>query len=198
MSAAVTASWVGDLAYSRPAGDQVTASWHVEMLPAGSAYRLALDPTLDPLPLAAIQCRRRRGASTWLSATLPTWSRALEQALIARIGATLAVSAVAEGGWKPFLSAILTNVSSDVGPQQATLTLTGRVQTPRYTAAVRRLQGISRRGSENGRSFCRCALDPLLRPNDTVDDGAASWTAGAIAYRIEASRAEMEVTEVDG
>jgi hypothetical protein len=38
-------------------------------------------------------------------------------------------------------------------------------------------------------------VDPLIRPNDTVDDGESVWVAGSIVYRLSPEFGEMIVTE---
>jgi hypothetical protein len=40
-----------------------------------------------------------------------------------------------------------------------------------------------------------CAVDPLLKPNDEVDDGADTWIVGSLEYRISPSLSQMRVTE---
>lgn len=194
---AVTASWVGQAPDSGAVGDAVTASWYVA-LPAGSiVYRatVATDPPLV-LPLAALRCNRRLGASTWMVLEVPAWTLILESALVAARGATLAVERGDGAQWLDFLSAVLTEVSATVDAHSGTLKLTGRVQTPSYTQGTRVLTGVESRADDAGRRAARCAVDPLLRTNDLVDDGADTWTAGIVSYTIDPSRAWMDVTEV--
>ena len=54
---------------------------------------------------------------------------------------------------------------------------------------------MSQRRTSDGLRSVDAAVDPLLRPGDTVHDGAVSWTAGSLEYRIGATEATMTVTE---
>jgi hypothetical protein len=96
-----------------------------------------------------------------------------------------------------FLRAVITEYQVDLSPGAASITLTGRVQTPSYSAESRTLMGVAERGLDaDGRHVATCAVvDPLVRPNDTVDDGESTWIAGSIEYQIEPGRSTMTVTE---
>ena len=146
-------------------------------------------------PASAIQCRRRLGASTWLDVEIPIYSDADDSVLRASIGSMIEIRS--DGA--SFLSAVLTDVDATWASMSASMRLTGRVQTPSYTQAHRDLASVFERATDNGRRSCRCAVDPMLRPNDTVDDGETTWTAGIILYRIAPQSAWMTVTEaIDG
>ena len=158
----------------------------------------------DPLeiPLISIQCRRRRGDSTWVS--VQTGFTALRwAALKARQAASAEL--VIDAGYRAmdgsesvglFLRATLTAVDQERTGMAAMITLTGRVIPVAYTHVSRPLYGVTRRGKEAGKRTAQCAVvDPLLRPGDTVDDGAAEWEAGAILYRIDPATTSMTVTE---
>jgi hypothetical protein len=94
-----------------------------------------------------------------------------------------------------YLRAVLTEVESDWSPQFGGITLTGRVQNPSYTAASRVLAGVQARGMDKGRHTATGAVDPLLRPNDTLDDGADTWIVGAVDVRIGPGISQMRVQE---
>jgi hypothetical protein len=172
--------------------------------PGRPVYRLYLvdGGAITELPFAAIQCRRRLGASTWAVFEVPTWSDALQSACeaAAAAGGELVVYAglVSDGVETrgEFLRAVLTSVEASRRPHRGGLSLTGRVQNPSYTAQSRTLFGVRSRANEDGRRSARCEVDPLLRPNDTVDDGEESWTVGSIVYRIAPREAWMDVAEV--
>ena len=94
------------------------------------------------------------------------------------------------------LRATLTEADYTIEAAVAPLTLTARVQTPSYSATTRTLIGVSARGRDKqGRRWARCAVDPLLRPGDTVNDGVASWGVGALEYQIASGWAWMDVIE---
>ena len=148
------------------------------------------------LPLSAIECRRELGQSTWLIVRT-TYTSALYAALPARIGAELIVFAGILGGTSSgiFLRSVLTDVAYTRAPQGGELRLTGRVQTPSYTATTRALTGLQSLQTVDGRRTVRCDVDPLLRPNDTATWDGDSWTVGIIQYEITPQNAWMRVTE---
>lgn len=158
----------------------------------------------DPLevPLMSIQCRRRRGDSTWLSVqtgfTALRWA-ALKTRLLAGAELLIDVGYRTMDGSESlglFLRATITAVDQERTGMTGMITLTGRVIPIAYTNASRPLYGVTRRGLENGRQTARCTvIDPLLRTGDTVDDGLAEWEVGAILYFISATAAWMDVTE---
>jgi hypothetical protein len=90
---------------------------------------------------------------------------------------------------------VLTDVAYTRSPQGGELRLTGRVQTPSYSATTRALTGVQSLQTVDGRRTARCAVDPLLRPNDTATWNDDSWTVGIIQYEITPQDAWMRVTE---
>lgn len=193
---AVTASWAGASAYTAPASDAVTASWFVVFLSSGIVYRATVD-SVPPLvlPIASLQCTRRLGSSTWMVLRSPWWSLMLESDLVFAIGATVRVERGDGTQWAEFLDAVLTDISTTVTAESGEISLTGRVQTPNYTLRTRTLNSIETLQIDNNRRKVRCTVDHQLRPNDIVDDGFDTWTAGIIFYSIDASREWMDVTE---
>lgn len=163
-------------------------------------YRLYLaTEDLIELPLAEIVCRRRLGASTWLTALVPTAEATVRAQCIAHIGGEISVySGVSDASGEhlgEFLRAVLTEVDTVREGVTGTITLTGRVQNPAYTAATRSLLGVESRGLDGPKRTALCAVDPLLKPNDTVDDGVETWLAGTVEYRITPTMSHMTVTE---
>ena len=154
------------------------------------------------LPVASFQCRRRAGSSTWLSVTVPTASVALNSALELKIaaGAELLIlsglrSATGVETLGQFIRAMLTDYDSDSEPFAATTTLTARVIPESRAPITRALMGVNQRGrDEQGRRVVRCAVDPLLKPGDTVTD-LEPFAVGAILYVIGPSASTMTVTE---
>lgn len=150
--------------------------------------------------LLSIQCRRRRGESTWIDVEIP-YSSALALSLPSKMGSDLLVYAgtrAADGAETlgVFLRGTLTEYRYERDPWNAMIRLTARAQTPSYTATDRTLFGVTGRGKDDaGRRVARGAVDSLLRPGDTVHDGISSWIAGAISYRIAPNEAFMDVTE---
>lgn len=158
----------------------------------------------DPLeiPLISIQCRRRRGDSTWLSVqtgfTALRWA-ALKTRLLAGAELLIDVGYRAMDGNESmglFLRAAITAVDHERTGMTAMITLTGRVIPIAYINTPRLLYGVTRRGKEAGKRIAHCMIvDPLLRPGDTVQDGVNTWEAGAILYRIDPYTTSMTVTE---
>lgn len=177
----------------------------ISALALQTVYRLYVTGgALLELPFAALQCQRRLGQSTWVTATIPTCSAALLADLTARqssdgrlavfAGVRLA-SGVEQMG--EFMQAVITEIDGELEAGAGVITLRGRLVPTAFTAQDRILRGVYRRGRENdGRRFAESSADPLLRPNDTVHDGAATWTAGSILYRIEPTTGTMRVVEV--
>lgn len=159
----------------------------------------------DPLeiPLRWLQCRRRRGASTWLTVET-TESPGLWAALSARQSA--GAELVIHTGYRTvdgvenlglFLRATLTEIDREQRLFTAVIQLTARVIPSAYTNTSRTLPSVERRGQDTqGRRTAHCAeIDPILRVGDTVNDGTATWVAGDIAYRISPTEGTMDVIE---
>lgn len=151
------------------------------------------------VPLAGLECTRRVGASTWIAVTVPSAESSLVSAVEARIGGELVIYAgVATASQETlgaFLRATLTEITVDRGPRSGVVNLTARVIPSPFIAGSYTLTGVVERGSSEGRRTVSCTVDPRIRPNDTVDDGVASWIAGTITYRIDPAAAAMRITE---
>lgn len=176
------------------------------ILPPGaipSIYRLFVTGTgLLEYPLSALACQRRLGQSTWLVATIPTYSAALLIALqtnLAHQDYLLVQAGIRNSDGSEtlgeFLRAILTEINVTRTASRAWIELTGRVINPAFTAQTRTLPNVAMRAMDAGKHTVRCAIDPLLRPNDTVNDGMANWVVGAIDYSISPAEATMTVRE---
>jgi len=170
--------------------------------PYRQIYRLYLSTEngLVECPLSSIQCRRRIGASTWLEAEIPCYTQLMMSLCSDNIGREIIIYAGIDGGsgemMGEFLRAMLTDASPTWAPFGGIITLTGRVQTPAYTRQTRAAIGVQSISLDGDRHACRCAVDPLLRPNDAFFDGVDSWVCGSILYRIDAHGAWMDVQEV--
>jgi hypothetical protein len=169
-----------------------------------TVYRLYLsDPgggsDLLELPLAALECRRRVNESTWLALSVPAVTDARLAAIAARLqGQVVIYAGVATPSGETlgeFLRATLTEVAIARDGNASGATLTARVIPTAFAAGSYSLQGVRERGADGGRRTVTCAVDPRIRPNDTVNDGASSWTAGIITYRIDPITAAMRITE---
>jgi len=170
-----------------------------------TVYRLYVSGgALLELPFSALQCQRRLGQSTWVTTTIPTCSTALLADLTARraLDGRLIVFAgtrAADGTETlgEFLQAVITEIDGEWDTGMGMITLRGRLVPTAFAAQSRTLYGVTQRGRDSdGRRLVECVADPLLRPNDTVDDGVATWTAGSILYRIESTTGTMRVVEV--
>ena len=171
--------------------------------PAQTIYRCYLTggPALIELPLAAFQCRRRLGDSTWLVLEVPAdraeWATLLTLTPLKQVVIYAGVR-TADGTETlgEFLRAWLTEIERERNPHHAGLHLTGRIVPTPYTSQTRTLRAITALRKVEGRWRVTCAVDPLLRPNDTALFGESSMAVGALAYRISPDLAEMTVEEL--
>jgi hypothetical protein len=149
--------------------------------------------------MAALECRRRVNESTWLGLTVPAVTDLVLSAITARLqGEAVIYAGVATPNGETlgeFLRATLTEIDMTRDGNTSDATLTARVIPTPFTAGSYTLEGVSERGADDGRRVAVCTVDPRIRPNDTVDDGEASWTAGIITYRIDPNTATMRITE---
>lgn len=172
------------------------------LTPLPVLYRCYLSgPTDLEFPIISLQCTRRLGQSTWLVVEV-MYNAERAAAIAARAGGQLIIyaglrNALGQELLGEFARAWLTDVEATQEPGAGRLMLTGRLVPTPFTAQTRTLLKVTQRQVVDGRHEVRCcAVDPLLRPNDTVVDGAESWVAGTIHYRISAREAFMQVTEV--
>lgn len=175
----------------------------VVVLALQSVYRLYVSGgDLLELPFARLQCQRRLGESTWITAIVPTCSTTLLADLAARKaadGRIIVYSGVrlSDGTEQTgqFLQAVLTEIEGERTGRLGTIRLQGRLVPTYFTAQSRTLYGISQRGkADDGTYWAKCAADPLLHPNDTVNDGAQSWTVKSILYEIAPRQNSMSLT----
>jgi hypothetical protein len=74
--------------------------------------------------------------------------------------------------------------------------LTARVIPTTATVTSHQLTGVRQRGrDEQGRRTLTCAINPLVRPNHTVNDGLYTFTVGSMMYRIDSADAVMWIVE---
>lgn len=162
-------------------------------------YRLYLSKVggddLLELPMAALECRRRLWASTWLAVTVPAVSATVLAAIEDRAGGEIVVYAGTETVMGEFLRATVTDIAVDDSRFNRVAILTSRVIPTPFTAASYDLTAVSLVGRVDGRKTAVCAVDPRIRPNDLVFDGAESWIAGLITYRITPDSGTMRIIE---
>lgn len=166
-------------------------------------YRLIISGiTSDPIiyRLAGIQCRRRLGESTWMTVEIGVDNAGMETIIASSVGKEMLIELGYEysDGLKqfgPFLRSTITEYGVTETAIGLSLTLTGRVINPPFTATTRILRNITRIQIDDGRTTVYCAVDPALRPNDTAQYGEESFKVGAISYRIDSTLASMIVTE---
>lgn len=179
--------------------DTTSPPWPPDGVP--SIYRLIVTPSTQEYPLAALTCTRRRGESAWMVATVPIYSEqmiadlraqlGLQGYLVVYAGSRNALGAEIIG---EFLKAVFTEIHLIRTPYQASIELTGRIVNPPFTAQSRILRQVSVRGIEGGKRRVQCAVDPLLKPGDTVTD-LDPFVVGAISYSVSPTSATMTVTE---
>lgn len=199
LSATVSALAADDPVTWGPYTGLSSAALSTMAVPIYTGVVAGIDSSMQRFVVASLQCQRRVNASSWVVATV-SYDAALSAALAAMIGGEVLIDAgfrlpqgVEASG--PFLRMVLTNVASEEAPYRGNLRLTGRVINPPFTATTRTLVSISRIRTDGERRTVTCAVDPLLRPNDTAVAGAESFTVGAIDYRMDSWQATMTVTE---
>ena len=142
------------------------------------------------LPLAAIRVRRRYGESSWANLIVP------DATLInpsQYIGTECVVLDTQGAEW---LKATLTEIDIERDPYRATIMMAGRVINPPFSAASYVLTGVRERGRDSdGRHFVTCDPRPELRPNDSVNDGQATWIVHAIDLDLAPDTAAMRLRE---
>lgn len=162
-------------------------------------YRGQLTGTLFSVALESLQCRRRRGDSTWL--TVETTGNA---ELVARL--EIAVSRgdqlVIFAGTRrhgtetlgEFLRATVTDFSCTQTPGAFRVSIAARVIAVLEAVTTRPLTGIQREREDDGRRQVRCEMNPLLRPGDTAQlPSGETFIAHNITYAIHPDAAWMEV-----
>lgn len=191
------------IALGIPTVTDVSLPPDVVVLALQSVYRLYVSGgELLELPFARLQCQRRLGESTWITAIVSTCSTSLLDDLANRKaadGRIIVYSGVrlSDGTEQTgqFLQAVLTEIEGERTGRLGTIRLQGRLVPTYFTAQSRTLYGISQRGkAEDGTYWARCAADPLLHPNDTVNDGEQSWTVKSILYEIAPRQNSMSLT----
>lgn len=157
--------------------------------------------SLVELPLATLQCQKRKNDSTWLTIESPI-APSVKSTVLAAVaaGGQLVVYAglrTSDGAETlgEFLRATLTNSSFTQTPSGYGVRLVARVAAQLETLQTRVVTGVSGRRSDTGRRSIRCDVHPVLRPGDTVDTGAETWTAHNVRYFIGANTAYMEIEE---
>jgi hypothetical protein len=170
--------------------------------PPQQIYRAFLTggASLLELPMNGLQCRRRLGESTWLDVEIPTYS----VALAAEIAGVATRELVIYAGYLidgvetlgEMMRATLTEIRDEREGGRGSMRLTARVIPTTATVTSHQLIGVRQRGrDEQGRHTVACAVNPLVRPNHTVNDGLYTFTAGSITYRIDPTDAVMWIVE---
>lgn len=166
-----------------------------------TVYRgyLGLTPPLQ-VPLASLHCRRRQNESTWLVVVIPGVSDALETILMDAAGLTLSIDAGLRESTGAetlgrFLRAVVTDVEITAGAFSRDARLTARVQADLEPIQTRAMTGVRRIQDDEGRRSVWCDVNPVLRPGDTIDAGAITFTAHSIQYTIGPYSAMMDVQE---
>lgn len=166
-------------------------------------YRLwiATGAILQALPIASIQCRRRRGNSTWLVVDCPGVSQETAEWLQSVIGAAITIdSGLRDSAGTEtiglFLRAYLTEVNHSQTPAGGNAVLTCRVDAINETLQTRALEGVTDQIKDGGKWLLRCGkVNHRLRPGDTATYGALSFTVNAVRYQIAVNSTWMEVEE---
>src|SRR5574343_17281 len=162
-------------------------------------YTLIMTGKSDPiyLPLIDLQCQRRLGASTWLAVTTLLYDASQIEDVTFRYNnnSQLIVYASGDAGSGEFIRASVSDLEIIKTPTATLAKIKARVIPTAFTSQTRLLSHVSKVSEINGRKTVTCAIDFLLRPNDTVNDGETEWIAGAIMYTLSAMDSAMIVNE---
>lgn len=150
------------------------------------------------LPLVDLQCVRRLGASTWLTVTTLIYDDTQVDDIIARCNNNAQIAVYASSGTEAgeFIRANVSEFEITKTRFSARAALKARVVPVAFTRQTRALRSVISITDDGGRRHAKCAIDFLLRPNDTVNDGQSEWVAGTILYKITADDAFMIVDEI--
>jgi len=170
--------------------------------PSQQIYRAYLTggASLLELPMSGLQCRRRLNESTWLDVEIPTYSAALaaEIAGVATRELVIYAGYLIEGveTLGEMMRATLTEIRNEREGGRGSMRLTARVIPTTATVTSHQLIGVRQRGRDDqGRRTVACAVNPLVRPNHTANDGLHTFTVGSMTYRISPADATMWLVE---
>ena len=94
-----------------------------------------------------------------------------------------------------FYAVTLNTISTDIGPSNSSLTLSGSANTVQVPK-TRTIKNISYRNDYEGARRIRCDVDTLLRPGDTADLGnGETMLAGQVTVYATHLVSQMEVSE---
>lgn len=168
-------------------------------------YRLTLTGAANALsdivlPMASFQSRLRNGEPSYLSVNVPNGA-----AWITAINARQNGQLVVERGYRfrdtgatqfdEIARVNLEDVRQDEGARSYTLTLDGHRTEATTTPKVRAISGANYRNVVSGKRRYRASPDNFLRPGDTVQINAESFTVGLITLSVSPSIERMEIAE---
>jgi hypothetical protein len=168
-------------------------------------YRLTLTGAADALadvvlPMASFQSRLRDGTPSYLAVNIPNGAD-----YISAVNARPNGQIVVERGYRfrdtgatqfdEIARVDLDDVRQDEGARSYTLTLDGHRTEATVTPKVRAIGGASYRNVVSGKRRYRASPDNFLRPGDTVEINAESFTVGLITLSVSPSIERMEIAE---
>lgn len=178
-------------------------------------YRWAFSPNIQistvyrctlgdlELPISSFQARLRDATPTYLGVIVPNSPDWIDE-VTARSADSLTVErgAVLQDGttvWATIVTVPLDSMRYDNGPHSSSMTLSGHVtQTNTQPRTIPITRVISESLLESGQHKLRVGyVDFQLRPGDTIEYGATSWTAGLISIAVGANQQSMDITEAD-
>ena len=160
----------------------------------------AADATTDiEIPISSFQARVKTDNPSYLSVVIPDLENRAA-AVNARSNGDLIIEMVYEINGRDVLRQEIVRVDleeirTDEGPRSESITLSGH-KTHSFTGKNITLAGKANyRAVDQGWLRVRAAIDPLLKPGDTVTIGSDTFTAGEVILSANARRQIMEMVE---
>lgn len=150
------------------------------------------------IPISSFQSRLRQSEPTYLSVVIPNVDD-YSAAIAARPNGQMVIEmAYVLGGEESVREEIcrvdLESVRTDEGSRNQSITLSGH-RTETYATKITVLTGVSYRNESDGVRRFRCAMDPYLKPGDTVRINDETMEVGYISVARSVKSELMEIVE---
>lgn len=152
------------------------------------------------IPISSFQTRLRQSEPTYLSVVIPDVDT-YASAVTARSNGQMVVEMAylldgVESVREEICRVDLESVDIYEGARNQSISLSGHI-TETYATKITALTGASYYNLSGGLRRYRCAMDPYLRPGDTVRVNGEEFTAGSITLSRSVSSETMEVLEAE-
>lgn len=174
-------------------------SWRINPELAQRVYTFTLTGSPDVvIPVTSIQARLRDGAPTFISVVVPSMDYAGD--IAARSSGEMIIK---RGNRFPngtmqleeIGRATLNEIRTDEGPNNQSITLTGRTTQSNTAPKQVVMENIQYRAENKGIRRYRCSVDNFLRPGDTAVIGSESIVVGHMSWYVNTNEESMEIVE---